>query len=200
MTDLPSLQSEAVRLLALYQGTRAEERTPVIRSLAKVIVSARSGFLTEAGDPDYRGLTYAYRHWVHDLYNLAHIDRDTRQTVQAAVRYHAGAVIRESLDDETLRDLGLLKETPKERSAARNSIRSVLLNALNHGDFSHGDLLALTATHSLMAKIAGNDFADLTEDQRRIVDSSLVEIQRRAEALLARLRNEEDSVPCQESL
>jgi len=186
-TGLDKLRDQALRLLLAYHSATPDTRTPLLRQLATVIVDAREHFLNDAGDPDWKGLTYAYRQWLHDLYDAGHFDKDERTTVQASVRYHLGAVLRERLSDDELTELGMMKETPKERSKERRTNRTALLNALTAGSMPQGDVLAISAVYSMLASVTGDAFAAMNERDREVLDSSLADIERRVKALRRRL-------------
>lgn len=79
------------RIAAEQIGTGARtddpgERARAYRAAADVMVEAREHFLTDDGEPDWRGATYAYRMWVGDVYSRSGVTSE-RAKVLGAVRY-----------------------------------------------------------------------------------------------------------------
>ena len=182
-TTLIECRDKALRLLLDYKSADQDTRTPIVRQLAEVIVDARSRFLNDESEPDWKGLTHAYRTWLHDVYTAANFSKDDTVNVQAAVRYHVGAVLRQRLDKRTLRRLGLLKQTPKERSKERRLGRTAVINALTGRHMTHGGLLALSAAYTMLSNVTDEDFADLPRRDREAVAVALDDIARRVEVL-----------------
>lgn len=181
---LAACRREAVRLLKRYGRASEEERTPLLRSIAETLVEARSHFSRADGSPDWKGRTYPYRVWVRDVFTDAGIPREQQPTIQSAVRYHVGAVLRDRLDDETLADYGLIPRSPRERSADRRAGRSALLKALTSRDLAGGSLVALTAASTVLSKIDPADLDDLDGDALAVVEATLADLER----LVKRLR------------
>jgi hypothetical protein len=133
ITPLPDLQARAVESLRLYALGKGE-RTGHLRDVATAFVEARQHFFTKDGDPDWLGRTYTYRTWVGDTMTLANIPREDVSSLQASIRYHTGNVLRDGrLDEETLADLGLRSESPRERSLEKRSAHSATLSIFGGG-------------------------------------------------------------------
>jgi hypothetical protein len=112
---------------------RENERDPRpdrLRVVANIMVDARRFFLTRDGSPDWRGRTHAYREWAAEVTSNAGISPDRRSSVQAAIRYHTSAALRDRLDDDELRALGLKTESARELSAKRRERRSEILDVV----------------------------------------------------------------------
>lgn len=120
MTSIPprldAIQKRAIEALQNYAEAPEENKTDFLRTAAEAIVDARGEFFTGTGEPDWLGRSNAYRRWLRETTLLAGFRGDEVGKVQGAVRYHTGNALRERLDDDTLRELGLLAESPRERS------------------------------------------------------------------------------------
>lgn len=155
----------------------------LIRDLAETLVSLREHFLTHDGHPDWTGRTGAYRAAVHQIYSDANIPPDEATTLQAAVRYHAGNVLRERLSAQELEDLGIGAAAPRARVRTRHQERSTLLAALK-GDGDDPDLLrTLSAAWALVSRVPEERVAELSAADRRKVRTLLRKIAERAESL-----------------
>lgn len=190
MPDLTSTRADVKRLLKSYLRASEDERTPIYRSLAEHLVDARAHFTRSDGSPDWKGRSYPYRTWLRDVFVEAGIPKDVNATVQAAIRYHVGAVLRERLDEETLADYGLSPKTPKEQSADRRANRSALLNAINARDLAGGSLMAITTAHTILSKIAPKDVDELDGHAAEVADAALADLERRAKTLRRRLNSD----------
>lgn len=189
---LPALRDEALRLLLDYRRASRDARTPIVRLIALAMVEAREHFLNAEGEPDWRGVTYQYRQWVSEVYSAANFDPKTRASVQSAVRYHLGSVLRERLDEDTLRDLGFQQESPKERSQERRLSRNATLNALNHGTLDKGDVLAVTVAYNMLNTVDGNALADLPSSQLEVLREALKDIEARAQLVVRSIDHAKD--------
>lgn len=94
------------------------------RDTAVLLIEARSHFQRADGGPDWLGRTHAYRQWIGALYADAGYDRAAAQSLQAAIRYQSGRVLRERLGEAGAADLGLLPEAPRQRSTGRRRQRA----------------------------------------------------------------------------
>lgn len=91
-------------------------RTPLLQSIAKVVVDLRSRFLRN-GEQDWAGRSAEYRAAVASMYADAGIPTDSVAGVQAALRYHIGNELRQRLNSEQLAQAGLGQRAPRERAA-----------------------------------------------------------------------------------
>lgn len=182
-------QREATRLLKRYLDAPEEERTPLLRALAEILVGIRERFLREDGSPDWNGRTHPYRAWVREVYSGANVPADDRATIQSAIRYHVGAVLRERLDEETLGAYGLLAQTPRERSLGRRQTRSAMLSALTARDVAGGALPALLTALRLLTTVKPDEVANLPASQYAVADETLADLERRVRGLRRRIGN-----------
>lgn len=130
---LADIQSAATSALAGSLSAQDVERTELLRGVARNFVDARAHFFNRDGEPDWTGRTHAYRTWVREVMTKAHVPADEVTTLQAAIRYHSGNVLRERLGDEAIADLGLRKESPRERSVEKRERTSETLNLFGAG-------------------------------------------------------------------
>lgn len=133
VTPLPDLQETAIKALRTSLLLTENERTEHLRQAADSLVSAREHFFTKDGDPDWLGRTYAYRTWVREVYSLAGVPSADLATLQAAVRYHAGNIMRDRLSEDELTDLGLRSDSPRERSGQVRDRHSEILSIFGGG-------------------------------------------------------------------
>jgi hypothetical protein len=118
--DLKTIQQRAADALRRYLS-RPTGNTDDLRTAALNLVQGRQHFFNREGEPDWRGVSHAYRQWSRETYDLAGVPKDRLSSLQASVRYHVGHVLREVVDAETLADLGLLDQSPRQRSAERHA-------------------------------------------------------------------------------
>lgn len=177
LTQLAETASAAIR-----RGSRTEdigERARSYRLAAETLVEARSRFLDDDGEPDWRGKTYDYRVWYGDVLGDASVPMGERAQVQAAIRYHVGNILRERLDAETLGRLGLRAPSPRERNALQRAERSALLKSFtgsSSGFVGMDALRALTSAVSLLERVDAAALRDLDEagraEARRLVSAA----------------------------
>lgn len=183
MTTLTGLKTKAHRLLLDYSKAEAEARTPITRALAETLVEARSHFEDAEGETDWRGKTYPYRRWVREVFDEAHLDVEEGRRVQSAIRYHVGAVLRDRLNEDERERLGLIEQSPRERSQERRQQRVAVLNALSGREVAGGALLALTAVSAILQRIDAGEVAGLRGTEREVAEATLRDLDRRMKAL-----------------
>lgn len=135
-------KDEAPSLLVIQRAAIQEIRdyltkddglgTERLRKVAALFIDAREHFYTQDGSPDWLGRTYAYRRWVRETTTEAGVPSATLSTLQASIRYHSGSVLRERLNAETLEDLGLRPESPRERSVEKRQHAAETLQLFGH--------------------------------------------------------------------
>lgn len=187
--NLEDTRTAAVAALRTYLNTEegSEERTEALRETAAALVDARALILTRDGIPDWRGRTHAYRQHVREAMEEAGVPLDIRPTAQAAIRYHISALLRERVDAETLEDLGLRRETAKERGisyrrAARQ--RSSLVGAGAPIEDPAAIAEALRAVSLSLRRISPGALARAPEDVRDAAAEALDTAAERLSALL----------------
>ena len=133
LDTLADLQKRAVDALSRYLALPSGEGTEDLRTVAGAFVSAREHFFTREGLPDWLGRTYVYRTWVREVMSAAHVPGETMSSLQAAIRYHTGNILRDRLDAETLEDLGLQSASPRARSVEKRERYSETLSIFSGG-------------------------------------------------------------------
>lgn len=122
--ELVEVTKRAISKLRRVRTGPRDERTDTLREVAEAFVDARTFFYTKDAEVDWKGSTHAYRRWVREAFEKAGIPRDEASSLQAAIRYHAGNILRDRLDPQTLAELGLIAESPRERAAERRETTS----------------------------------------------------------------------------
>jgi hypothetical protein len=101
-------------------------RTDHLKEVAAIIVDLRSHFVLENGRVDWSGRSPAYRAAVRAIYERGHVPSDKYDTVQAALRYHVGNLLRQRADADDLAAVGLSSISPKERNGRiRDVVRAL---------------------------------------------------------------------------
>jgi len=189
--SLEKLVEEGAALLKDYV---ADPRTSVLRRLAPVIVELRSRFTLEDGRPDWSGRSPAYRAQMSDLYERVGLPKDQRDTVQAAMRYHIGNLIRERAPKDELLSVGLTATAPRQRSTATREARAAMTAAAGGTTPRHEvDRLAVYA-QALLEFLDDAAIARLEPERSRVTQLALERVRARAEELLA-LFTDADAAP-----
>lgn len=176
----PALQnahSRAIDGMRAYVETAEGDRTIAIRQIATALVDGREHFYTKDGDVDWTGRTYAYRMWVRDVTAEANVPPEQRTTLQGAVRYHTGTMLRARLSAEQIEALGLRSESPRERSIERRDAASKTLSLFGSGGGeirAAEDILAVIATvEATLRRIPSDAAATLDSSTRAGVRQAL---------------------------
>lgn len=111
---MDDLVNHCIHLLRAYAQDRS---THQLKALAPLIVELRSRHSLKNGLPDWSGRSPEYRADMHWIYAEARIPADQLDTVQAALRYHVGNLLRERASLLDLEAVGLKATSPKERLA-----------------------------------------------------------------------------------
>lgn len=174
---MSALKKSAADALRAYLSASDEQRTEKLRAAAEALVDAREHFYTSDGSPDWRGRSYAYRRWVGDVYSDANIPRDELATIQAAIRYHVGNVLRDRLSPEELEDLGLRSVGPRERSVEKRTRQAATLDLFQGGPIDEPEqaLEALQAVDRILARINASTLRALPADGRKDARKTLAE-------------------------
>ena len=126
------IEDRAIALLRSYQRSSDPlEKTRLLKEVAGLLVDLREHFLTDTGEPDWKGATHAYKAAVGETYRRAGF-REIG-TISSSVRYHIGNVLRDRLTTEQLDDVGLKHDTPRTRSVGKPDRNRALLAALRPG-------------------------------------------------------------------
>lgn len=175
-------------LLKKYRRAAPEDRTALLRQIAEILVDVRQHFGRADGTPDWKGRTHAYRQYVAGIYSDAGITGEEAATAQAAVRYHVGIVLRNRLDEGTLREYGLISRSPRERSQDRRAEKAAIVHAVTGREVHGGALLALSTAFTLLSRLDPEELAALAEREAGVADDTLADIERRVRSLRRRLK------------
>lgn len=184
--SLPDIQKAAIEAISQSLTSSDTERTALLRETARRFIDARAHFFTREGEPDWLGRTYAYRTWVREVMSAAHVPGDEVTSLQAAIRYHSGNLLRDRLDEEELGELGLRKESPRERSIEKRERSSGTLNIFGGGAelASVEEILQLcTLTERALARVNVDSLAKLPAKDRKAAREALRRVATRAEEL-----------------
>jgi hypothetical protein len=183
LSDIQKQASDALRRSLTAPDT---ERTQLLRDTAALFVDARGHFFTAEGEPDWLGRTYAYRSWIRETTSMANVPGESKATIQAAIRYHSGNIIRERLDQGTLDSLGLVKSSPRERSIEKRERTSETVTLFSGGAEFESPEEVLQVCHlveAALARVNAAMVASLPAKTRREVKAALREVAERAEEL-----------------
>ncbi|BCJ41689.1 hypothetical protein GCM10010168_53130 [Actinoplanes ianthinogenes] len=118
---------EELKKLRLADGK--DQRSPILKRVAHLVLELRQHFLTPEGEPDWAGTNGTYRLAMRELYSDAAFPPELINSTQSAVRYHLSTIQRETLTEEQLDDAGLQKASLRERGHERDKQRSSLVQA-----------------------------------------------------------------------
>lgn len=180
---LPSIQKDATDAIRASLTASDNDRTSLLRDAARLFIDARAHFFTREGEPDWRGRTYAYRTWVREVMSAANVPGDAITSLQAAIRYHSGNLLRDRLGDEEIADLGLRKESPRERSVEKRERTSETLNLFGAGGeiSDPGEISQLcTLAERALARV---NATGLTAKDRKTTREALTRLAEKASAL-----------------
>jgi hypothetical protein len=184
--SLHDIQTAATSAINRSLSASDVDRTALLREAASLFVDAREHFYTREGEPDWLGRTYAYRTWVREVMSGAHVPSDEVTSLQAAIRYHTGNFLRDRLEPEQIEDLGLRKESPKERSVEKRERSSGITHIFGGGAelASAEDVVQLcNLTLRALARVNAETLATLPTKERREARAALRRVAERAEAL-----------------
>lgn len=195
-SPLSALQERAVDALRHYTNPapdlsdfdRRSASAHYLRSAAEVFIEARNHFFTREGTPDWLGRTATYRAWVRETYSLATVPQADLGTIQAAVRYHSGNVLREQLSPETLEGLGLRVISPRERGTERYERDAKTLAVFGSGGAAITELETILEAAKVievtLRRMSVDSVASLTKARRAEVRVALETVLARVNAIL----------------
>lgn len=178
---LNDLQKTAVEALRGYTTADEGDRTRRLRDTAEAFVGAREHFFTRDGDPDWLGRSFAYRSWIRETMALAGITGADLSTIQAAIRYHTGNVLRNRLDPDTLEDLGLRSAGPRERSAEQRERVNASLSLFAGGQALSDPADVMTALRTIESTLRRVDMTEVASWDTE----ALAEVRRSAKGVAA---------------
>lgn len=183
------LIEEAAGYLAEYLRT-GRSHTDLLRSAAPAIVELRSRHALEDGRVDWSGRSPGYRAAIGQVYERAHVPPEHMVSVQAAVRYHVGNLLRETAGQDELEQVGLTTVSPRQRLTRHRQLVDALAAAAAPSDHPNGDAARLaTYAEALLENIDVSDATLEATDPARLgaAEVSLGNIAAHADSLLAAL-------------
>jgi hypothetical protein len=180
MTDKSAqLVSRGVKLLRRYLETH---RTDYLKALAEVVVHLRgSHTLSDGRTVDWSGRSPAYRQSMADLYTRAKVPEDRLDTIQTALRYHVGNLVREQAQADELQAVGLSPVAPKTRLATQRKVAQ----AQQRTSIPRQDVASLAIyAQAFVEYIDERVILVMPEERRHAARAALTAVQTRAEALL----------------
>jgi hypothetical protein len=108
------LIARGVVLIQQYQRNRTE----TLRKLAQVVVSIRAKHQYK-DMPDWGGNSNKCKEVIAEMYRKAGVDRDSESSMQKALRYHIGVLLRKVAPKEHLKALGYLDEPQSKRQTEK---------------------------------------------------------------------------------
>jgi hypothetical protein len=181
---------EAERVIAdglrRYQSGEESGRTEALRAVASATIAAREHFSTPDGEIDWRGRSHAYRRWVRSAMSGAGVTETSLPTLQAAIRYHAGTILRDRLSPEKLVELGLRAEGPRDRKSEYRDRVAHSLDLLAGGGplTSLRDLLDSTeAMRTMLGRFSEEAVAGLAPEEKKRLHDLLRDVYTRSKQL-----------------
>jgi hypothetical protein len=154
-----------------------------LRAFAEIVFDIRQEFSAEDGGPDFLGRSWDYRQVISEVYSRANIPSEDMPSIQAAIRYHVGNVMRERLTPKELEALGLKSSAPVERSREVRSNRTKALNALRGTSLDVSPIEALRSIHRLLLLVNRTGLKRLAAAERREAEEILRDVAERIERL-----------------
>jgi len=181
MTTTKALADQATEILRAYLR---DHRTDRLRDLAKIVVELRGSHTLEDGRADWSGRSPVYRQTMADIYARAKVPADNLDTVQAALRYHVGNLLRESASGDDLEAVGLSKIAPRQRLATRRQA----VQAQAAAAAPRQDIARLTAyAQALLDFVDPSAIPGLAPERAVAARLALEAVRERAEELLGLL-------------
>ncbi|MFD0044759.1 hypothetical protein ACFVGV_06165 [Pseudarthrobacter scleromae] len=189
MSSLNDIQIAAINSLRNYLKGAEDEKTAHLRAVATSFVDARQHFFTPQGEPDWLGRTHAYRTWVRETMRLADVQQSNLTTVQAAIRYHIGNIVRERMDADTIQGLGLRSSSPKQRSVEKRGRHSEVLNIFGNGGAEIVDpdeiVVAVGMMEAALARMSVEAIAGMDAQTRKTIREAIEGVELRLHDLAA---------------
>ncbi len=190
MSNIPNrLVDDGVKVLRRYLESH---RTEDLKQLARIVVQLRGEHTLEDGRKDWSGRSPAYRQSMADLYTRARVPKEDLDTLQAALRYHVGNLLRERANGEELAAVGLSTVAPKKRLAtARQAIQ-----AQRRESAPRQDVARLAAHAQALVEFVDEDAITTLPPERAVAARLALEaVQTRAAQLLVRLADAAAGAP-----
>lgn len=180
--SVESVAKEAARLLGAYIKSN-RTRVDILRECASVVVDLRALFTLEDGRTDWSGRSPEYRRVMHDVYAAARVPTDRYDTVQAALRYHVGNLLREKVRAEDLAAVGLSGVSPRERLARNRDVVSAMSKSGAVSELTGDPVRLVVYAESLLDHVNADNLSRLTAAQKSAVRRALAGLAERTGVL-----------------
>ena len=176
--------ADATRLLREYVES-GRSRTDLLKRVAELIVELRAKHTLDDGRIDWSGRSPAYRAAISEIYKEAGVPADKLDTVQAALRYHVGNMIRDRADDYALQAVGLTNVAPRERLNRNREIVAALAASGSVADVTGDPLRLIAGAEALLDHVDESALRTFRGKERVAARHALAGLRDRAEALRA---------------
>lgn len=176
------ITEQATRLLREYVES-GRTRTDILKQVASLIVDLRALHTLDDGRVDWSGRSPGYRAAMNEIYRGAGVTADKADTVQAALRYHVGNLLRDRASDEALEEVGLTSITPKARLARQREVVAALATTGSVAEVLNDPLRLLAHAEVLLDYIEPADLRGLRGKERVAARHVLTGLRERCDAL-----------------
>ncbi|MDG4801736.1 hypothetical protein [Micromonospora sp. WMMD980] len=186
-TTRDQLAKSLVRALKALRNVRPEDkakRTELFRHVADCTFSLREFFLVD-GEPDWSGRSWAYREFLRERYTEAGYSREESQAVQPTIRYHVSVLVRQRLEPEQVRNLGLRTEDVLGRQKEQREARKALLDVARGGGANPDPGRTVAAANLMLQPLDAGTIRSLSEEERGQVRTLLARLARQVAELSA---------------
>ncbi len=168
--------TESLRAATAHEEYDVEQ----MKKAAGLLIDFRLMFNDSHGRPDLGGKSYGYRQAIADVVTGAGIVPMDKGSVMAAVRYHAGNILRDRYTAEELADYGLLPVKPVQRQQAERAANSRALRAAENGNEKITDLFEIQKALRMSANLLDSvEIKGLSKVDRKMVDFYLLHLRER---------------------
>lgn len=180
---IPGLQGDLTA--ALRAATEGDEYDlEEMRRAAGLLIDFRLLFADSSGRPDLGGKSYGYRQAIADVVSDAGITPMEKGSVMAAVRYHAGNILRDRYSADDLADYGLLPVKPVQRQQAERAANAKALRAAESGNEKITDLFEIQKALRMASNLLDSvELKKLPKVDRKLVEFYLFHMQERLTAI-----------------
>lgn len=180
--SIDDLTQKASRLLADYIKS-GRSRTDLLKECAALIVDLRSLHTLDDGRVDWSGRSTAYRAEIRKVYAAAKVPADVLDTVQQALRYHVGNLLRERADAGALEQVGLSSTSPRGRLSRQREVVAALSTNGSVAEVLNDPIRLIAHAEALLDYIDRSALAALTRKDRTAARASLEGLAEQATAL-----------------
>lgn len=162
-------------------------RTDLLKEVAELVIQLRRSYTLEDGRADWSGRSPAYRAAIMEIYERGRVPRDRYDTVQAALRYHVGNLLRERVPVEELAAVGLSKVAPRERINRTRDVVAALAEDGSVASITGDPIRLVTHAEALLDFVDPDRLAELKGKERVAARHGLRHLSARAAELAAQL-------------